>query len=102
MAKVTKDKALQTLRDVPEDKSFWLFGGKRLYSMKDLAAALKDMDKQTFLYHVTSEKNDFAKWVQEVILDDELGGALGKVKAKSSMSRMVSSRLKELQKCAEA
>jgi hypothetical protein len=100
MAKVVREKALEILKEVPLERVFWVYQGPVVKRLEELPPTLKSMSTETFQHHVTSEKNDFAKWIDDVVLDKDLASALFKVKSKASVQRMVSARVKELKKCA--
>ena len=57
---------------------FILKGGHIIKNMKELKEAIKFMDKDTFRYHVTKNKNDFAEWVKNIIKDKELSDRMKK------------------------
>jgi hypothetical protein len=60
------------LADVPAEKEFLSHDGKVLKNLEELKIALREMSDETFAYHVTPDRNDFSKWVQEVVGDYEL------------------------------
>ncbi|MEM4637564.1 MAG: acetate/propionate family kinase [Candidatus Woesearchaeota archaeon] len=45
---------------------FILKGGTVIKSLEELVVVLKNIDKETFEYHVNSEKNDFSNWIRYV------------------------------------
>jgi len=45
---------------------FVLKDGELIKSLEDLVLIIKNIDKETFNYHVTNEKNDFANWIKYV------------------------------------
>jgi len=55
---------------------FIAIDGSSLKSIRDFADALKHMSDDTFYYHVTDLKNDFASWVKDVFKDAELAEKL--------------------------
>ncbi len=79
MAKANKnilDKAW--LEDVHKDKVFWCHDNRVMKNLDELVAALRKMSDDTFRYHVTKDKNDFSKWVRDVIGDSTLAEDLQK------------------------
>jgi hypothetical protein len=67
-----KSKVVQPLMPLvvaPDEKRFWLHTGETLASLQELADSFAAMDALLFSHHVTKEKNDFARWVEDV-LDD--------------------------------
>jgi hypothetical protein len=66
---VTKAVSKSWIADVPEDKVFWGHDGRVMKNLEGLGAALREMTDATFRYHVTEGRNDFSKWIQDVIGD---------------------------------
>lgn len=87
-----KAKASMTANVEPE-KAFWLSDGQVLKNMKDLAEALESMDNSVWGYHVTSEKNDFANWIEEVFGQKQLGAAIRKVKNPKTAAKRIQSKI---------
>ena len=96
MAATTKAEAQRILGEVPQDKVFWMNDGKILKKLSDLEAALKEMSDNTFHYHVNSEKNDFYKWVGEVIGDDRLARELFRATSRLQATKTVGTRISSL------
>ncbi|MBD3313154.1 hypothetical protein GF345_01805 [Candidatus Woesearchaeota archaeon] len=57
---------------VPIEYAFHLNGGKVLTNLKELAEALESMDEGTFSHHANEGKNDFSRWVMDVINEKNL------------------------------
>ena len=62
----------------PNDKAFWNNDGKIFHSLSELASGLRMMTDEKYRYHANETKNDYAKWVREVIADDKAADALEK------------------------
>ncbi len=75
--KVDKPKRLVVAE--PE-RSFWTTDGQIFRSLHELATAFGAMNDTVFVYHVTSEKNDFAEWVEHVLQDQACAADLRKAK----------------------
>jgi alpha-amylase len=84
------------LADVPADKAFWCCDNHVLRNLDELAAALQGMSDQTYGYHVNGEKNDFTKWVRDVIGDATLAKNLDKTADRASAAHAVTARLARL------
>ncbi|MEM9336822.1 MAG: hypothetical protein AAGA35_03135 [Patescibacteria group bacterium] len=78
----------RTLVYADQNNAFWANDGSVLTNLLELRDALKLMNEATFLHHVTKEKNDFADWVEAVLLDAECAAALRKSK-KANTARTV-------------
>ena len=72
MAKTLTTEAMQFLVDVPAEYVFWCEDGRVLRNLKDLADALATMSDETFAHHANTEKNDFSRWVRDIIKDEWL------------------------------
>ena len=57
------------------------------------------MNNYTFNYHVNDslDKNDFAKWIWEVLDDEELAARLHKIYDKDKYIDIIEQRIKELE-----
>jgi len=61
---------------VSDDQAFTLSNGEKLYTLDDLSEAINLIDPETFQSHVSSEKNDFANWVEYVFGEPDLATSL--------------------------
>ena len=98
MAKLTKDEAKRILSNTAPEKAFWVNNGPIVKSIIELTTAAKNLTIAQFMHHVNSAKNDFAKWVGEVIRDSELAQQLRRIKTKDQLAHIVTNRLRQLQK----
>ena len=53
--------ATKLTKNVSPEHYFRLTNGDSIKNVKELVRALRGMDDSTFMHHVNSEKNDFAK-----------------------------------------
>ena len=65
----TKSEARKFLGDVPPEQSFWVNNGQIFRNLGELANALPVMDGDSFRHHVNNEKNDFSRWINDIIGD---------------------------------
>ncbi len=98
MIKETKEVLSAYLDEVPEDKRFWSHDGEVFKSLPELAAALNKMEKGVFEYHVNNEKNDFAKWIYDVIGDIKLSKNLEDVNDKKETEKKIKARISYIRK----
>lgn len=96
MANLTKDEAKRILSNTAPDKAFWVNNGPVIKNIMELATAANSMTTAQFVHHVNSAKNDFTKWVSEVVRDTELAQQLKQVKTKKDLTSTVTNRLKQL------
>jgi len=69
--------SVEHLAKAPPDKAFWVVDGPVLTDLQQLRDALaREISEEQFVYHVTEGKNDFARWVEEVLGDRECASAL--------------------------
>lgn len=85
--------AKKYLKDVGKEHAFLLKRGHRVASLAELFEELKTISQEEFLHHVTDDKNDFAKWVEDIIGDRHLAESMREVKDKENMLDKVKSRL---------
>lgn len=86
------------LQNVAEDwKAFWFNHGVVAKSLRELSAALDDMNSVEFAHHVNAERNDFANWVSDVIGDEALAVKLRLLSTLEATRRMVARRVAELE-----
>jgi len=92
-----KEDAQRVLRSVDDVKRFHGHDGEILNNIYELKAALGKMHNAAYRHHVTEEKNDFARWVREVLGDDKLAGDLAKCEDQKEAFRIVADRIAWLQ-----
>jgi len=84
------------LNDVKEENTFWLKGGRPIKNIAELGRELRQMDAETFSYHVNDEKNDFANWIQNCAQDEKLSTLARMTRDRERMSAIVERRIQEL------
>ena len=92
-----KEDAQRVLRSVPDVKRFYCHDGDILNNIYELKAALGKMHSSAYRHHVTEEKNDFARWVRDVLGDDKLAGNLAKSPEQKEAFSIVADRITWLQ-----
>ena len=95
---VKKNDASAYLGDAPTDKCFWVNNGRVLKNVYELLAGLEEMDEITYSYHANSTKNDFSKWIEEIIGDKKLSHELSMAKDKNLAADKVKKRIEKLRK----
>lgn len=95
---VTSAVSKSWIADVPEDKVFWCHNGRAMKNLEELGAALREMAEETFRYHVTEGRNDFSKWVQDVVGDYELSTGLQNTSNKEQAAEIVADRISWLKR----
>jgi hypothetical protein len=94
---VTKETAALYLRDIePMWKAFWLHMHLVAKNLEEFASGLGQISDDVFAYHVSGQKNDLAKWVQEVVGDAMLAQRLAGVGSKEDAAAIVGERVAEL------
>jgi hypothetical protein len=88
-------KIKKEMMNVEGEMCFWVNNGPVLKNMNELYDALKNMDQNIFDYHVNSEKNDFAKWVDEALHDADLAKKLLKCTDPASMVKVIEAHIKK-------
>ncbi len=93
MPRMLSAEAERLLSNVPDQFTFSCCDGSVFWNLRDLARAVSSMDHRVFSYHVSSEKNDFANWVSDVIGDHTLARELWKTKNSSTTLRRLTERI---------
>ena len=94
----TKDEAARYLCSADPEKCFWINNGPILKNVEELADALETISEDAYRYHANQDKNDFSKWISEVIGDSKLANDLLSSKNKSSAVNKIRARLNSLKK----
>ena len=95
---LTKDNARKYLSDVAPEQCFWINNGPILKNLGELANTLPDMNDETYSHHVNKEKNDFSRWINDIIGDQQLANELLSSKNKESAVKKIRNRLNSLKK----
>lgn len=90
-------KTKKSLFWAPDAWCFWSADGRVSRNLKDLRDGLKDMSDETFRYHVSKEKNDFAKWIEDVLQEPVFARKMKTMKTRLTALRTVESELKKYQ-----
>jgi hypothetical protein len=98
MTKETRETLSAYLSDVPEDRKFWSSDGKIFRNLSDLADSFKSMSKNTFTSHVNQGKNDFAKWIYDVIGDVKLSESLRDTTDMKETEKRIKARIASIKK----
>jgi hypothetical protein len=89
---MTKAVSKSCLSDVAADKVFLCHDGRVMKNLDELSVALREMSEDTFRFHVTSDKNDFSKWVEDVIGDHELSAVLKNSSTRGQAGKLLAGR----------
>jgi hypothetical protein len=97
--KAATPKTTQKIKKVPlvvapEPAQFWLNDGRILPDLVALAESFAAMDDLLYRYHVSTEKNDFADWVESVLCDAECADSLRKATTPKKAHKVVTERLR--------
>lgn len=89
---------MKYLSDASPEQSFWVNNGPVLKNLNELADFLPQMNNDIYSHHVNKDKNDFSKWVNDIIGDQKLANDLLSSKNKESAVKKVRSRINSLKK----
>ena len=96
---VNAETARLYLKDVdPPWQGFWFHMHLVAMNLAQFADGLEQISDEVFAYHLGGQKNDLARWVQEVVGDAELAAALKNVQNKEEAARVTRNRVNELKK----
>ncbi len=78
---------------VPAENVFWCHDGRVFADINELAEGLAAMSDETFAYHSNLERQDFSKWVRDVIGDEQLAIDLMRATNRLQAAEYVASRI---------
>jgi len=87
------------LSDCEPHLAFWATNGVVCRNLNELLFCIKGLNEKDFRYHVNSDnkKNDFAKWIFEVIGDELLARALEKILDREVYIDIIEQRIKHIE-----
>jgi hypothetical protein len=71
-SKTSQKKKVKKNIEAPPEQYFWLSDGLVLKNLSDLQKALETMSSEQYDYHTKDHGNDFAKWIEDVLKDNNL------------------------------
>ncbi len=93
MIRLSPEEAREMLKPVPEDKHFRIHLGTNVSNLMELLDTIEIMSNDSFNHHVSKTKNDFSKWVSDVIGDLDLAAEMRKVHTRKGMIKSLKSRI---------
>jgi hypothetical protein len=75
--------------EIPPEKYFYVCDGTVIKSLHEFPDALRNMNPDTFTFHVNEQKNDFYNWVKDVFELSGLARNIKNVKRKENMAKKV-------------
>lgn len=67
------------------EKYFYLMNGQAAKSLDSLCNILRDISDSVFIHHVNHERNDFARWVEDVFEEYELAAQMREAAGRSEV-----------------
>ncbi len=96
---ITKETAEHYLRDIsPMWRAFWFHMHLYAKNLVEFSAGLEEIENGIYLYHAEGHKNDFSRWIREVVGDGALADKLEKVRTRVEATEVTKRRVAELQK----
>jgi len=87
--KAVKNIVARKARPIAPGEHFHLHKGGTVKNIHELYTALTTMSAEIFKHHVSGHKNDFSKWVKEVLHNRNLAKQLTKCRTKENMISML-------------
>jgi hypothetical protein len=75
--------------EIPPEKYFYVCDGTVVRTINELPDALRNMNPDSFSFHVNEQKNDFYNWVKDVFELSGLARNIKNVKRKETMAKKV-------------
>jgi len=85
----------KNLAIAPDNDAFWVNLGPVIKNLKELKEVLKTINDQQYSHHVNSQKNDFAKWVKEILRDADCSRELLRCQNRYAALKVVEKYLRE-------
>jgi len=94
--RILKEKVLS---DCSPDKIFWTCHGSECRNIYELLENIRSQSDESFRFHVNKSegKNDYAKWITDVLEDEVLGHRLHSIPDKDLYADVIHERIKELE-----
>jgi hypothetical protein len=96
MTKLSKEETTRYLADVPEEYVFRCQDSHAFKNLRELRDGLANMTEEVYAYHANAEKNDFSRWVRDVIKDEKLAADLQGSTSRSEATKRVGTRITKL------
>jgi hypothetical protein len=93
MPRILSRDAQKLLAQVPEIYAFRCCDGSTFFNTQELGDAFGKMSDDAYAHHANNERNDFSRWVLEVIGDRKLANDLAKSGCKADASQAVANRI---------
>lgn len=73
------------------ERCFWVHNGPVVNSIAGLREALTHMSDEQFAYHTTRDGNDFARWIRDVLENQECADAVARARTRAGTKRALAS-----------
>lgn len=80
-------------KEAPKEYYFNLVNGQKIKNLNDLRKALSYMTEDEFTHHVNQEKNDFAKWIRDVLQNQDIYERIKDKKTKEGIQEILKNPL---------
>ncbi|MFC1702981.1 DUF5752 family protein [Patescibacteria group bacterium] len=99
---ISQEIAKEYLRDIePMWKAFWFHMHRSARNLEEFAEGMTRINDDIFREHASGQKNDFVRWVREVIGDSVLARELSSVDSKEEAAGIIRARVDELKRIAQ-
>jgi len=95
---LTIEQAENILSEVDPNYTFKLHLGAEIRSLNELSEVLEVITEESFRHHVNEHKNDFARWILDVIKDRELFNQINHLKSRHEIKKRIDERIAMLEK----
>ncbi|MEM4710973.1 MAG: hypothetical protein QXL18_03440 [Candidatus Woesearchaeota archaeon] len=84
--------------NVPFEKEFIFHDGSRARNIEELLQKIKSLSPEEFSGFVNSSKNDFANWIEQVLLMENLGKKLRRTNSMKKTVRLIEKQIRKEKK----
>lgn len=81
--------------NVPFEKEFIFHDGSRAKNIDELLQKIKSLSPEEFSSFVNSSKNDFANWIEQVLLMENLGKKLRRTNSMKKTIRLIEKQIRK-------
>tara|TARA_Y100000310_G_scaffold345863_1_gene471783 strand:+ start:47089 stop:47406 length:318 start_codon:yes stop_codon:yes gene_type:complete len=79
--------------DLQPHHHFYANDGQIVKNLKELPAAIRQMNMQTFMHHVSQEHNHFANWIEDCMKSKKVGADVRKATSKTALLKTLGRHL---------
>lgn len=97
--RISKKTAAEIVRTVEGGERFFNADGSACASLRELAECARTMPQEVFNHHCSSQKCDFAAWIEDILHDPTLAKTLRSAKGvRAKIEKALADRVAQLER----